>query len=218
VRLIDDLRAEHVVIERVVGSLGGFAERRARGDGRPEDGDGFLRFFRLYAGAYHHAREEDTLFPALLKHLELSHRSGPVFSLTDQHRRMEATLGELAGLLSADLPTKEDRERLVQLFTRYSHALLAHIDAENSVLLPESEERLRWNGVHELDGRLPTAEELAALAEGERLAGIYPPTNDLGPVRGDGCVVCPSFGITCDGLEREWWTDSEWERIRKGLE
>jgi hemerythrin-like domain-containing protein len=216
VRLIDDLRAEHVVIERVVGALGGFVGRRARGEAIPADGEGFVRFFRLYAGAYHHGREEDTLFPALLKHLELSQRSGPVYSLTDQHRRMEATLGELA--LPADLPTTEEREKLVELFTRYSHALLAHIDAENSVLLPESEDRLRCNGVHELDGRPPTREELEALAEGERLAGIYPPTNDLGPVRGDGCVVCPSFGLTCDGLEREWWTDSEWERLRKGLE
>lgn len=217
-RLIDDLRAEHVVIERVLGSLGGFVERRARGEGQSADGQGFLRFFRLYAGAWHHGREEDTLFQALLKHLELSHRSGPVFSLTDQHRRMETTLGELAPLLAGDLGTKEEGERLVALFTRYSHALLAHIDAENSVLLPESEERLRWDGVHELEGRAPTREELEALAEGERLAGIYPPTNDLGPVRGDGCVVCPSFGITCDGLEREWWTEAEWERLRKGLE
>jgi hypothetical protein len=29
--------------------------------------------------------------------------------------------------------------------------------------------------------------------------------------RGDGCVACPSFGTTCDGLEREWWTELEWE-------
>jgi hemerythrin-like domain-containing protein len=217
-RLIDDLRAEHVVIERVVGALGGFVERRARGEGSAVDAEGFLRFFRLYAGAYHHAREEDTLFPALLKHLELSHRSGPVFSLTDQHRKMEATLRELAPLLAGNLRTKEEQGGLVELFARYSHALLAHIDAENSVLLPESEERLRWTGVHELDGRPPTAEELDALAEGERLAGIYPPTSDLGPVRGDGCIICPSYGTTCDGLEREWWTESEWERLRRGLE
>jgi hemerythrin-like domain-containing protein len=217
-RLIDDLRAEHVVIERVVGSLGGFAERRARGEGRAADGEGFVRFFRLYAGAYHHAREEDTLFPALLKHLELSHRSGPVFSLTDQHRKMEATLGELAPLLAGSLRTTDERGRLLELCTRYSHALLAHIDAENSVLLPESEERLRRNGVHDLAGRPPRKDELAALAEGEGLAGIYPPTGGLGPVRGDGCIICPSYGTTCDGLEREWWTDSEWDRLRKGLE
>jgi hypothetical protein len=30
-------------------------------------------------------------------------------------------------------------------------------------------------------------------------------------VRGGGCVLCPSYGITCDGLEREWWTELEWE-------
>jgi len=218
VRLIDELRAEHVVIERVLGSLGGYVERRARGEGGPADGEGFLRFFRLYAGSWHHAREEDTLFPALQKHLELPQRSGPIFSLTDQHRRMEATLGEMASLLSGNFRTREDGERLVRLFTLYSHALLVHIDAENSVLLPESEERLQRSGVHELDGRPPTVEETEALAEGERLAGLYPPTNDPGPVRGEGCVICPSYGTTCDGLEREWWNESEWDRFAKGPE
>ncbi len=217
-RLIDDLRAEHEVIERVLGSLGGFVERRARGEGEPADGEGFLRFFRLYAGSYHHAREEDTLFPALEKHLELHHRSGPLFSLTDQHRRMEATLDEMASLLAGDIRTEGDGGRLVELFTRYAQALLTHIDAENSVLLPESEERLRHCGVYELNGRPPSKEELEALGEGERLASLYLPSSDLGPIRGEGCAICPSYGTTCGGLEREWWNDSEWERFSKDRE
>jgi hemerythrin-like domain-containing protein len=217
-RLIEELRSEHEVIERAVGALGTYVELRARGGGTPADGEGFLRFFRLFAGSYHHAREEDTLFPALEKHVELPHRSGPLFSLTDQHRRMEATFDEMAPLLAEGLRTKEEGETLVELFTRYSHALLVHIDAENSVLLPESEERLRQSGVHELDGRLPTKEELDARAEGERLVDLYPPSTDLGPIRGEGCVICPSYGTTCGGLEREWWNDSEWERFSKGRE
>jgi hemerythrin-like domain-containing protein len=211
VRLIDELRAEHEVIEKVLGSLRTYAERRARGEGTPADGEGFLGFFRLYAGSWHHAREEDTLFPALVKHLELAPHSGPIFSLIDQHHRMAATLDEMATLLCRDGLSTDEREKLVEVATRYSRALLLHIDAENSVLLPESEERLRRTGVHELPGRGATAEELAALAEGERLAAHYPPVHDPGALRGDGCFVCPSHGTTCRGLEREWWTDDEWE-------
>jgi hemerythrin-like domain-containing protein len=218
VRLIDDLRAEHEVIERALGSLRTYVERRSGGEGTPGDGAGFVRFFQLFAGTWHHAREEDTLFPALEKHLELPPDSGPLFSFVDQHHRMAAVLDEMAPLLSAGSTTPAETERLRELSTKYAHALLVHIDAENSVLLPESEERLRRAGVHELSMREPTAEELSAKAEGERLAGLYPPSHDASAVRGEGCVICPSYGTTCGGLEREWWTDDEWERfeIRDG--
>jgi hypothetical protein len=32
-------------------------------------------------------------------------------------------------------------------------------------------------------------------------------------VRGEGCVVCPSYGDTCAGIEREWWNEWEWEEL-----
>lgn len=210
-RLIEDLRAEHETIERVLGSLRTYVDLRSRGEADPGDGAGYLRFFRLFAGTWHHAREEDTLFPALARHLELPPDSGPIFSIVDQHRRMAAILDGLAPLLSAVRATPEETESLRELSTRYAHDLLAHIDAENSVLLPESDERLRQAGVHELSMREPTAEELSAKSEGERLADLYPPTIHPGVVRGEGCVICPSYGTTCGGLEREWWTDEEWE-------
>jgi len=211
VRLIDDLRAEHEVIERVLGSLDTYVERRARGEGEPGDGAAFLRFFRLFAGTWHHAREEDTLFPALEKHLELPPDSGPLFSFVDQHHRMAAILDEMEPLLSAGGTAPAEAGKLREFFTKYAHDLLAHIDAENSVLLPESEERLRQAGVHELSMRDATPEELAAKSEGERLAGLYPPSTVASAVRGEGCTICPSYGTTCGGLEREWWTDDEWE-------
>ncbi len=210
-RLIEELRAEHLLIERVLGALRTFAGCRARGEATPADGMGFVRFFRLYAGSFHHAREEDTLFPALRKRLELPETSGPTFSLTDQHRRMEGTLGELAPLLAGEIRTKEEGDELVRLVTLYAHSLLAHIDAENSVLLPEGEERLRHAGVHNLDGRPPTSAETEARREGEKLATLYPPSEDPGAIRGEGCAICPSYGTTCGGLEREWWSEDEWE-------
>lgn len=217
-RLIDDLRAEHEVIERVLGSLRTWVERRAGGEGALDDGAGFLHFFRLFAGTWHHAREEDTLFPALEKHLELPPDSGPLFSIVEQHHWMAAILDEMAPLLSAGSTTPGETERLRDLFTKYAHNLLAHIDAENSVLLPESEERLRQAGVHELSMREATEDEVSAKAEGERLAGLYPPSHDPSAIRGEGCAICPSYGTTCGGLEREWWNDSEWERFSKDRE
>lgn len=216
-KLLDALRAEHVVIERVAGALRTFAARRAAGAAVPSDGDGFLRFFRGYSGGFHHAREEDVLFPALTRHAELAPGSGPIASLLDQHRSMEATLAAAAPLLSGALEAPGDAGRLVDLTDRYARALWAHVDAENSVLLPESEERLRRAGVLELDDREPDAAERAACAEGERLVRLYPPLPDPGSVRGEGCVVCPSYGTTCRGVEREWWSDEEWEEFADHL-
>lgn len=93
----------------------------------------------------------------------------------------------------------------------YSHSLWRHIDAENSVLFPEGQERLRRFHIQELPSRPMTEAEAAARDAGLALISRYPPTLDPDVHRGDGCVVCPSYGTTCQGLEREWWTELEWE-------
>jgi hemerythrin-like domain-containing protein len=210
--LIQELRDEHVVIERTLGALRTYVEARLAGNGDPADAEAFLSFFRLFAGRYHHAREEDTLFPALLEHLPIRPDSGPVRSLFDQHASMAKTLEEVAPLL---VSSAGQGGRLLDLSTRYRRDLLAHIDAENSVLLPESEARLFRAGVPVLAGRPPDAEERAAREGVERLFALYPPSVDSGAIRGEGCVICPSYGLTCEGLEREWWTEQEWDDFRE---
>ncbi len=214
-KLIEELRAEHVVIERTLGSLKAYVEARLTGGGDPADAAAYVAFFRLYAGAYHHAREEDTLFPALLAHLPIREESGPVRSLLDQHAAMARLLDGIEALLDRPLADPAARARLLDLTGRHRRDLLAHIDAENSVLLPESEARLRLAGVKDLGGREPTAAELAALGGAERLASRYPPVADAEAIRGEGCVICPSYGVSCEGLEREWWTDDEWDDFRE---
>jgi hemerythrin-like domain-containing protein len=218
VKLIDELRAEHELIERVLGSLRTWVGRRANGEADPSDGRAFARFFREYSGAYHHGREEGILLPALVAHAELRPKSGPAVALVDQHRSMEATLEEMEPLLTAETLTPPQKEGLEELAARYSRALWQHIDAENSVLLPESESRLARAMIRELPTREPTAAEAEARAGGERLAREYPQAFDAGAIRGEGCVICPSYGSSCEGVEREWWNDWEWETFGKGQE
>jgi hemerythrin-like domain-containing protein len=210
--LIDDLRAEHHVIERALGALATYVDARRAGRGDPADAEAFLAFFRLFAGRYHHAREEDTLFPALLAHLPIRPDSGPVRSLLDQHAAMAKTLEEMAPLLGE--PGAEGG-RLLDLSTRHRRDLLAHIDAENSVLLPESEARLRRAGLPDLAGRGLDGEERAARDGAGRLLELYPPREDAGAIRGEGCVICPSYGTSCEGLEREWWSEQEWDDFKE---
>lgn len=213
---LDELRAEHVLIDRVAGSLRSFAAARARGEGGADDGAAFRRFFRLWAGAWHHAREEETLFPALAAKAELSLDRGPLAAFVEQHHDMAKVLDAIDPLLDREPLTDEEGKRLVALVSDYTRELGRHIDAENSVLIPESEVRLRQANVLELSGRAPAPEELAVREEGVRLAEAWPFAQGDG-IRGEGCVVCPSYGTACRGVEAEWWNESEWEEFSDHL-
>jgi hemerythrin-like domain-containing protein len=210
-QLIEDLRAEHELIEQVLGSLRTFVNARLAGQGDPADGPRFMAFFRRYAGDFHHHKEEEVLFRALAERAELPAHRGPIAALTGEHRRMAGLLDGLESLLSSPLATNEDRRRVEALAVDYSRSRWRHIDAENSVLYPQGEERLRRFHVRELPSRPMTEAEAAAREGALALIQRYRPMHDAEVHRGDGCVACPSFGTTCEGLEYEWWTELEWE-------
>jgi hemerythrin-like domain-containing protein len=207
--VVDELRAEHDLIEAVVGSLRTFVSLRLRGEGDRTDGPRLVRFLRIYAGHYHHAREEDTLFAALVERAQLPEH-GPIAALVSDHHRIAGLLDQIDALLGRDALDREAGRRLESLAVDYSHALWRHIDAENSVLFPEGEARLRKAGVRELPSRPATHEEAEARSLGETLVACYPPFYDSAAIRGDGCVCCPAMGDTCRGLELEWWNEWEW--------
>jgi len=213
-QLIEDLRAEHELIEQVAGSLRAFVTARLAGGGNAGDGAQFLDFFRHYAGTFHHHKEEAVFFQALTERAEVPGHRGPVAALTLEHERMGRLLDELEPLLTERTFDTETGPRLQSLAVDYSRSLWRHIDAENSVVFPEGQERLRRFHVRELPSRPMTDLEQAAHAAGLALLVAYPPEHDADVHRGDGCVACPSYGTTCEGLEREWWTDLEWEDMQ----
>jgi hemerythrin-like domain-containing protein len=210
-QLIEDLRTEHALIEEVVGSLRAFVAARLAGHGDLADAPRYMAFFRRYAGDFHHDKEEEVLFRALVEQAEVPGERGPIAAITGEHRRMARLLDGLEPLLGSPLESEADRLRLQALAVEYSHSLWRHMDAENSVLFPEGQERLRRSHVGELPSRPLTEAEAKAREGALSLLVLYPPQHDPTVHRGDGCVACPSFGTTCDGLEYEWWTDLDWE-------
>ena len=111
----------------------------------------------------------------------------------------------------------DGRSQLTSIALDYSEQLWHHIDAENSVLFPESEARLVRHGVPELPSRGMTDEEAAAREHGVQLVARYPPVHEPQVMRGDGCVLCPAMLTTCEGLERTWWNEWEWEEFEDHL-
>ncbi len=206
-KLIDELHEEHTLIDRVLGSFRSWVELRMKGEGEASEGPLFFEFFRKVAGDFHHAREEDSLFAALHTVAELPLDRGPMFALKEDHHRLAAVLDLLEPLLRAGSTDPALRAHA----TTYSRGLWTHIDAENSVLFSESEMRLARHHVKELPSRPMTELEAAARVQGERLATQYPNFDDRGVMRGEGCIICSSYGVNCRGLEREWWNDWEWE-------
>jgi hemerythrin-like domain-containing protein len=202
-RLFDEFKAEHLLVDRVAGSLIRLAELSVRGETSGDDVSDFVHFFRVFVAGYHHEREEETLFPALVDRAEVSADRGPLPAIEADHRAAAALVDELE-------EAGGNQEETADVARRLAHHLWEHVDKEDSVLLPESIDRLRRNGVTRLEDREPTAEEAAARELGEQLTGRFPPLDDPEIVRGDGCVACSAFGETCGGIETEWWTT--WER------
>lgn len=211
-KLLEALRAEHALIARVALSLHTFVEMYARGEkvASREDGDGYVRFFRLYVGRHHHGREEMVLFPALVEQTEAPADRGPLRVMVEDHHTMSSFPDELTALLDGDRGSAE-MAKLTALSNGFARALLRHIDVENGVLFPECEARFGRACVQELPDHGPDVEEEAAAAEGAALVSRHEPAHFPDLIIGGSCTTCEAFGTRCDGLEREWSSDAEWD-------
>ncbi len=203
-RLLAELRAEHDLIDRMLDSFRTCVNQLPGVEGVSEDPARFLRFFRIYADQFHHAREEQVLFATLTNRLHLPGDHGPIAVMTDDHRRFKTWLDQLGQRIAARPMPPAAQAQLRALTEAYITGMQQHIDAENSVLFTEGEIRLRDAGIAELATRGLAADEQQALALAEELLRRYPPTPNLEVIRGDGCVICPAYQKTCDGFEREW--------------
>lgn len=209
--LFEELSREHALIERTASAFQTYVRGLVAGTAPAEDGARFVAFFERFLGALHHDREEHVLIPALVA-LGLPADRGPIAALRGQHETLAALLARIAPLFLQAPQNVEAARTLQALTTQYVHGLFQHIDAEESVFFPESAGRLR-RACAALEVRAPRPAEAQAAEDGESLVASYPPVHDPTALRGDGCMACPSYGTTCEGLERTWWNESEWDEL-----
>ena len=133
-RLFEEFEDEHRLVDAVAGSLIRFSESGAEGAIPAEDVAEFVHFFRVFVAGFHHEREEQTLFPALVERAEVPADRGPQPPIESDNREAAKQVSELEEN-AGDLPAAPVTAR------RHAHHIREHVDKDNSVLLPESLER-----------------------------------------------------------------------------
>ena len=129
------LKTEHRVILRVVDVLERLVIRSQRGDGF--EGDAFqqcVEFFRFFADACHHAKEEELLFPAL-EARGIPRENGPIGCMLEEHtlaRGFTKDMGE--ALDERDRDDAGAEQRFIAAAREYITLLRAHINKEDNIL------------------------------------------------------------------------------------
>lgn len=167
--LTEVLNHEHVLILEALELFERFAEQVCSGAAfEPRVARDFLRFFREFADADHHHKEEEILFP-WLEEQGLPHEVGPLAVLRAEHelgRETRLSLALALDDLAGDPVELDPRLRFHALAQRFTELMRAHIEKEEHVLLP-----LARRFAEQLD-EVPVVSHGVRAAVREQLAGF----------------------------------------------
>ncbi|UCC74068.1 MAG: hemerythrin domain-containing protein [Gemmatimonadota bacterium] len=128
------LREEHQLILRVLDVLQSLVEKGDVGEWDLEAWGDCVAFFRLFADACHHGKEEDLLFPEL-EARGMPRDSGPIAVMLYEHKQGRALVAQMAGALGgAESGEIEPLNRLEHAARAYLELLRAHIYKEDNHL------------------------------------------------------------------------------------
>jgi len=173
------LRDQHVLILEVASIL----EKALDGGGDDLESIGdCVSFFRLFADACHHGKEEDLLFPAL-EEQGMPADSGPIAVMLHEHRIGREFVGRMAAALPGAKAGEEGSAAEVAGAGRgYIELIRAHIAKEDGILFEIADGVITGPGCRKLCSRYDevcarrfegkTIADLEGLAE--TLRGRYP--------------------------------------------
>jgi hemerythrin-like domain-containing protein len=138
-RATDILVSEHNLILRALVVLDRVASRVEAGRPVPEEpAQQLIDFFKKFADASHHAKEEGVLFPALAAAGLPSH-GGPVAVMLHEHSLGRAAVRAMAEAVAALGTDPGAPAAYSQAARTFSRLLSSHISKENGVLFPMAE-------------------------------------------------------------------------------
>lgn len=144
-KAIDELKHEHGAISVASQVLAGMAGR-LEGGLSVDEGDisDLLGFLKLFVDRCHHGKEEEVLFPALVRS-GVAADEGVVGVLLAEHLRGR----ELVGAMESSSFPKFDRPRFAAAARGLADLFDRHIRKEHELLFPLAERQLT---VHQLEG------------------------------------------------------------------
>ena len=196
---IEMLMGEHRIIERVLDGLVGFTgEVQRKGSTEKEELGRFVRFFREFADAGHHGKEEDILFAAMVEH-GFPRDGGPIAVMLHEHDQGRGLVRILRDRVEQAEPwTDADRREAASVAEGFAEMLRGHIHKEDAVLYPMAEQHLPGDALAAVGeaceryasdaGHAGKHEALHALADDlirRHAAAVHPEPSDA--PRGFGC-------------------------------
>jgi hemerythrin-like domain-containing protein len=161
VEAIDMLMNEHRLIERALDAMEGWITTLGPGSDSDDKAElaRFVSFIRGFADAYHHGKEEDILFVAMVEH-GFPREVGPIPVMLHEHDLGRSLVGVLDGLAQQSTTwSQQDRGTLAQTVREFSTLLRRHIQKEDQVLYPMADVRLPESAKEEIFRRFQAFEE-----------------------------------------------------------
>ena len=160
------LRSEHNHILAMIACLR--AASVATENGGTFDAETFrsgVDFIRNYADAWHHAKEEDLLFPALEEE-GMSREAGPIAVMLHEHTLGRTYTRQIADNLEAAGGGDDTARSMVVRFTlAYANLLTQHIQKENNILFNMADQILTPEVQAHLEKRYATTIPAGANAD-----------------------------------------------------
>ena len=158
---IDLLMTEHRLIERGLDAMEGWITTVGP-EGEPNDKEElarFVSFIRGFADAYHHGKEEDILFVAMVDH-GFPRDVGPIPVMLREHDLGRSLVSVLDGLAKQPATwSEQDRDTLARTVGEFSALLRQHIQKEDQILYPMADTRLPDPVKEEMSRRFQAFEE-----------------------------------------------------------
>lgn len=148
------LKAEHQVILRVLGVLRRLTGGKSARNTLDIDKLGkCVEFFRFFADACHHAKEEDLLFP-VLEQRGIPREQGPIGCMLYEHTLARGFTKDMGEALEAIGRGEADGVgRFLAAAKEYIDLLTAHIEKEDTILFNMGDTVMTSDDQSELHGR-----------------------------------------------------------------
>ena len=166
------LMEEHRLIERALDAMEAWVA--TVGSGSESDYKAelarFVSFIQGFGDAYHHSKEEDILFVAMVDH-GFPREAGPIAVMLHEHDVGRSLVRTLDGLAQQGAAwSGEDHRTLAHTVGEFSTLLRQHIRKENQILYPMANARLPEPVKEEIFRRFQSLEEQqTSSGEHERL-------------------------------------------------